>query len=273
VNSRRWQGFLIVFLAATALSAMAQESAPTPAPEASPADAASRNDALRARINFPAVTALSAMAQESAPAPQESPADAELRNDALRARISTLYGPAGLIIVPHSYVTTQRRTLVGTYIARDVSASANYGLLRGVDVGAAYVNPDDGDGEVLANAKVNIVPSNFGRFQLGLGVIDLLDMLDQTFYIMASAEWGMSEAARAKGRVLRLHLGYGTGLFDDSLIGGGEYLLTRRLAVIGEYDGDRVNAALRYIRDEGFRMQIGLASSRLFFSTAYAFAP
>jgi hypothetical protein len=174
--------------------------------------------------------------------------------------------------VPHAYAATPKRLVVGTYIARDVSASANYGILRGLDVGAAYVNPDDGDGEVLANAKFNVVPSNFGRVELGLGFVDLFDMLDQSFYIMASAEWLPKQLERHVTG-LRLHLGYGTGLFDDSLLGGGEFLLSRRLAAIAEYDGSHVNAALRYIRDEGFRMQLGLARSRLFFSTAYAFTP
>jgi hypothetical protein len=194
-------------------------------------------------------------------------------NDILRARINTLYGPAGLISVPNAYVATQSRFVLGTFFGRDKSVSANYGIIRNVDIGAAYLDPSSGDDKVLANAKVNVVPGNFKYVQLGLGVIDAFNDLDASVYIMASGEWIRPDFLEKTGSLgLRLHLGYGSGVFNDSVLGGAELLFNRKISLIGEYNGHQFNGALRYIHDEALRLQAGVFRSRLFFNASYAFS-
>jgi hypothetical protein len=193
-------------------------------------------------------------------------------NDILRARVNTLYGPNGLVTIPNAYVATQSRIVLGTFFGRDKSVSANYGIIRNVDIGATYLDPSEGNDKVLANAKVNVVPGNIKYVQLGLGVIDLFNDLDQTFYIMASGEWIRPNFLERTGSPgLRLHLGYGSGLFNDSVLGGAEFLFNRKISLLGEYNGHTVNGALRYIRDEALRLQAGVMRSRLFFDASYAF--
>jgi hypothetical protein len=215
-----------------------------------------------------------AMAQQapSDPAPPPSLA-AGATNDVTRARVNTIYGPAGLIAIPNAYTATQNRLVLGTFFGKDKSVSANYGLIRGVDVGATYVDRSSGNDRVLGNAKVNIVPGNFKHFELGLGVIDLADQIDQTFYVVVSGEWmkpGVLEKSGASG--VRLHLGYGSGLFNGTAIGGGEVVFTRKFSALAEYDGHRVNGAVRYVHDQALRLQAGIYRSHLFFDACYGFS-
>jgi hypothetical protein len=215
---------------------------------------------------------LPAEAQQEGAAQTES--EERQTNDILRARVNTTLGPAGLIRVPHAYVATRNRVLLGAHLGHDDSVTGNYGLVRSIDVGASYVETDGGDDDILLNGKVNIMPGNFKHFELGLGIVDLLDNLDQTFYFMVSWE-KVSPDWLTKNRFLgmRLHAGFGSGVYSDNIIGGGEFLLSRRISVIGEFDGSKVNAALRYIPDESLRMQVGLEKNGIFFSTTYGFTP
>jgi hypothetical protein len=191
----------------------------------------------------------------------------------LRPRVNTLYGPSGLITVPNAYVATQGQIVLGTLFGRDKSASANYGVIRALEVGAAYLDRSEGDDKVLANAKVNFVPGNFKHVELGLGIADAFDDLDQSFYVVASGEWVRPDFLTKRGGSLglRVHAGYGSGLFNGTFIGGAELLFNRRFSLLGEYNGHTVNGAVRYIHDQALRMQAGVMRSRLFFDASYGF--
>ncbi|MCW5936415.1 MAG: hypothetical protein KIT11_03805 [Fimbriimonadaceae bacterium] len=193
---------------------------------------------------------------------------------ALRSRFTTVYGPSGLINVPSAYVTPQGRLMVGVTLGQDRSAVANYGLIPGIEVGGAYYElTGKTEGEVLANGKVNIVPANFRNVEIGVGVIDVADRLDATFYAVASAQIITPPSVEDQFQGVRVHAGYGSGLFREKLIGGAELLLTPRLSVIGEYDGTDGNFALRYLPNDTVRAQIGVRSKRIFFTLATAISP
>ena len=188
----------------------------------------------------------------------------------LSARMNTLYGPAGLITVPTAYVTRHNDVLTGMTIGKNNSFSGNYGVMQGIEIGAAYLDRQGASNKTLVNAKVNIIPENFKSFELGIGIIDATDDLDRTYYIVASADWVTPETLRRRVIGTRVHAGYGTGFFDRTLIGGAEFVFNPKLSAVGEYNGDRLNAALRYVSDESFRMQAGFQQSHLFASTSYA---
>lgn len=197
--------------------------------------------------------------------------DAALQNDILRARMNTFYGPAGLITVPYAYVTTSNRVVVGTTFGKDKSVSGNYGIVRSVEVGVSYIEPENLKGKVFGNAKVHIVPANFKNFELGVGVIDVGDARRRTFYGVVSADWATPEVLEQYAVGIRLHAGAGTGFFREKFIGGAEILMNDRVSLVVEYNGVDTNAAIRYVRDEGFRMQAGLLRKGVFFGMSYAF--
>jgi hypothetical protein len=66
-----------------------------------------------------------------------------------------------------------------------------------------------------------------------------------------------------------LHLGYGTGIYRDKVIGGGEVFLGNRFSVVAEYNGVDTNAALRYVHDDALRLQLGTQAKVIYFSTTY----
>jgi hypothetical protein len=63
---------------------------------------------------------------------------------------------------------------------------------------------------------------------------------------------------------LRLHIGYGTGIYRDKVIGGGEVFLGNRFSVVAEYNG-----VLRYVHDDALRLQLGTHAKVIYFSTTY----
>jgi len=199
------------------------------------------------------------------------PASAQ-ENDALRASVTTLFGPTGLITVPNAYAIAHKRGLVGTHFGPDKSVTADYGLINGVEVGTSW---QDSGNDLFFNAKINIVPSNFKGFELGLGVIDIADFQKRTFYGIASAEIGVPSAADINKNfvALRVHGGFGSGLYKEDFIGGLELLFNRKLSIIGEYNGNEVNAGVRYVHDEALRLQAGVQRHGLFFTACYAFNP
>lgn len=197
--------------------------------------------------------------------------DSTLQNDILRARMNTFYGPSGLITVPHAYVAANNRVVVGTTFGKDKSISGNYGIVRSVEVGVSYTEPDNLKGKVFGNAKVHIIPANFKNFDLGVGVIDVGDARKRTFYGVVSADWATPEILEQYAVGIRLHAGAGNGFFREKFIGGAEILMNDRVSLIVEYNGVDTNAALRYARDEGFRMQAGFLRKGAFFGMSYAF--
>lgn len=187
----------------------------------------------------------------------------------LRGHMNTLYGPVGLITVPTAYVTSTHTVDFGMDFAKDKSVTGNYGIVSGVDVGAAFIDRDGGSGRTFGNAKVNIIPANFKGFELGIGVIDVADTWDRTSYAIASADFATPEYLEKHVIGVRLHAGFGNGLFREKLIGGAELVLNKKFAVIGEYNGFDTNIALRYVHDKAFRIQAGVQGHSIFAGTTY----
>lgn len=188
-------------------------------------------------------------------------------------RMNTLLGPTGLITVPTAYVAPNDQAQWGMTVAEDfTSVSGTYGLADYLEVGAAWLDADAADSELIVHAKLNVVPANLGWFQLGLGVVDPFDALDDTYYIVASSDLlNPPREVQDDSIALRVHLGYGNGYFGENPIGGGELFLTPQFSVVGEYNGDSTNWAARYSHsDQRFRLQLGILDSDFFVGSTYA---
>ena len=187
-------------------------------------------------------------------------------DSAVSSRMNTAFGPTGLITVPTAYVTPKGEAQIGAFFGRDSdSASVNYGLISGLEVGAAYLSSSDD--EIIANVKANIIPSNWDRVQIGVGLMDVLDQVEDTFYAIVSTDLlAPPSALEDDATFLRLHVGYGAGAFDDEIIGGAELFLNSKWAVLAEWNGDELGAAIRYCHDTPFRAQAGMYDERFFAS-------
>lgn len=184
--------------------------------------------------------------------------------------MNTTFGPTGLITTPTAFVTPKGHVNFGSHFARDTRGpSANWGITEGVEVGGTYVDRSSGSNKFIGNAKVHIVPANFTWFDLGIGVIDAAKAIDQTFYFVGTASLRVPEALEGDAIGLRVHAGVGTGMFQEKIFGGAEVFVTRRIALIGEWDTRDFNAAIRYVHDDSFRVQAGLQNTNFFLSATY----
>ena len=197
-------------------------------------------------------------------------AQVEPRGENPAIRFNTLCGSTGLITVPTSTTTRHERFQLGTAFGKDIrTVSLNWGIFPSIEVGGVFVDQQGEDNKVLGTAKVTIIPKNFEWLELGFGTIDPFNAIKRTAYGIASVN--VKVPARAEEQVvgLRLHLGYGTGIFRDKVIGGGEIFLGERFSVVAEYNGVDANAALRYVHDESLRLQLGTQGKVLYFGTTY----
>lgn len=215
-------------------------------------------------------TRLTGLFAPAAPRPQDdTPPAVEAGMDELRTRFTTLYGPVGLLTVPTAYVAAPETLLFGMTSGRNFKTAAfDYGIARSFNVGAVFADQEGANMKVLGNAKVNIVPQNFRNFELGIGVIDFADAINASVYIMASLDYA-TQTILERSIGLRLHAGFGTGLFRDKLIAGTELVLNRRFSIAGEYNGININAALRYAHDANFGFQLGFQNTDIFVNASY----
>jgi len=197
-------------------------------------------------------------------------AQVEPRGENPAIRVNTLLGSTGLITVPTSTTTRVGRFQLGTAFGHNVrTVSLNWGVFEGIEVGGTVVDRTNADNKVIATAKVTIIPQNFDWLELGFGTIDPFDAIEQTAYGIASVNVRVPTEGGEKAVRLRLHLGYGTGMFRQKLIGGAEVFLDKHFSAIVEYNGVDTNAALRYVHDESLRLQLGTQAKVIYFSATY----
>lgn len=189
---------------------------------------------------------------------------------ALPSRTSTILGPTGLFSVPTADVLSARKFQVGTHFGRDLSTVAvNAGIANFVEVGVSYLDRDTADNRTIANAKIQFIPTGFENLKIGVGVIDITKAVERSGYMMLSTRAKVPPEAEDTVSQIILHVGYGTGLFREKIIGGAEGVLNPHWRLVLEYDGDNLNGGLRYSHDEYLRLQAGVLRNQLFFSAGY----
>jgi len=182
--------------------------------------------------------------------------------------MNTLYGPTGLINVPTANTAERGVVGFGAGFAKDFRGpTANWGVVDSIEVGGAFLDRTGADSKAIANAKVKIVPSNFNWFDVGVGVIDVADAINQTFYVVGSAAIVPPNFSPDNAFAARIHAGVGTGLFSEKLFAGGEIFLNNKTALVGEWDSKNFNAAFRFRHMEMFAIQAGVANKGLFLSS------
>jgi hypothetical protein len=160
---------------------------------------------------------------------------------------SSLLGPTGLLLIPTADSLGATQWNVGgswlTSDTEDVAALyANVGLgIKGLEVGASWVNPEDADAEVLVNAKFLLPQPVPLKLSLAVGVIDITDQVDSTPYVVFSHMIGGGVVLREGAfSAPQVHVGIGGGQLDG-IFGGISAKLSDRFDVMAEYDGDNLN--------------------------------
>jgi hypothetical protein len=182
-------------------------------------------------------------------------------------RVPNFLGATGLLLIPSAYVPRDRQADAGrscasplpvTAFVAGISDSVVGGVVAGIrnrlELSVAGV---DSEGEfadersgVLANAKLSLVKETLTLPAFSVGVIDAFDTLDQhpSWYVVASKYLipYFVQAVSGQDLALKLHLGFGGGIYNEELFAGAELFFRAPLAVMAEYASGELNIGGRY---------------------------
>lgn len=177
--------------------------------------------------------------------------------------IPSFRGYTGLMIVPSADALGRGEWNAGIFFEDVASGTvndivANYGISQGFEVGInRFKRDDDSDDHTLINAKYRFMPETSSRPAFAAGIADAIDEIDTTVYIVASKSFGC--AIRTwEGETLspRFHVGLGGGALSG-IFGGVSAYVGNRIEVMGEWDGDKVNAGARWRVTPQFTVHAG----------------
>jgi Exopolysaccharide biosynthesis protein YbjH len=178
-------------------------------------------------------------------------------------------GSTGLFRVPDADVAGDRTYGVHVHGTNDFTTyGVNFGLTKGLEAGLTVFDPDGGSTRLFGNAKYQFVHETGKSPAIAVGVVDIADTIDISGYGIVSKGIGTLEAG-GRGLSLRGHVGYGTGLFRDNIIGGVDLGFRDNVLLIAEYDGDDVNGGARLSLGRGVRVDVGVLQGKFGAGLAY----
>ncbi|PKK91915.1 MAG: hypothetical protein CVV64_00370 [Candidatus Wallbacteria bacterium HGW-Wallbacteria-1] len=192
----------------------------------------------------------------------------------------SVFGPSGLIYIPSPDTIEKQRFEVAlhseTYDARDINGqpsgetrmnlAGNYGITDNMEIGfekSFDTNELYGDPDIAITGKYVFEPSKMGTFTVG-GLLNTTTNAYNSLYMLygkSSAYFGFGTnfggAANRRNNFAR----YGGYSFSDLrpdsffILGGLSFNLGRTKAML-EYDGDTINAGMRYPINEQFALDL-----------------
>jgi hypothetical protein len=156
----------------------------------------------------------------------------------------TVFGPTGLLVTPTADTPGTAKIDLGGWFTDDLatSGSLNIGIGAGLEVNGAWVDPDGpAKGEGIVSAKWRFRQSSITRPAVAVGVMDLTDEFEITPYVVVQKEFKLA------GSGISAHGGFArAGSLLDGSFAGAEATLASKYKVMAEYDGDDVNAGVRF---------------------------
>ena len=174
---------------------------------------------------------------------------------------TTSKGQSGLINIPSAYVLRNGHGGIGYFnVQNGDSFAGNISLLSNVELSYSHWRLNGQNDKNLYGFKIALAQEEFLKPAISIGVEDLSDDLDRSFYIVTSKQfpWG-----------LRSHIGLKGGSESNGLFYGleKEIRLTRNymdaksfipvVNIMIEYDGQHFNYGAYIRSSRGLRFDIG----------------
>jgi hypothetical protein len=168
---------------------------------------------------------------------------------AAEARVPGFLGPTGLLQTPSAYVLRNREA--SAHFGGDADFAAG-GVAAGIGGRLeAGVTLREGGGGAWVNAKANVLPETLLRPALSVGIVDAFDASRASGYVVASKyviPYFVEALTGRTGFAIKLHIGYGGGIYGHDVFAGTELILDNGLSGIAELSGGRANLGVRWLR-------------------------
>jgi hypothetical protein len=167
-------------------------------------------------------------------------------------RVPNFLGTTGLLLAPSAYLQRDRHLSAHVDGASDfVGGGVVLGVRNRLEIGISGVDADEeGASGVLVSAKLGLIQETLKLPALSVGVVDGFDALDQgpSGYVVASKTviGYFVQAMTGQDVALKLHLGFGGGIYNNELFAGAELFLRGPLSGMAEYANGEVNLGGRY---------------------------
>ena len=172
----------------------------------------------------------------------------------------SLLGPTGLLFTPTSETLKTGQANASISIVNDADEAAygfNVGVSNNLEVGFTRLWSND----TIINAKYNLTREDAKKVGVSLGVIDVTDQLNSTFYVVGSKGLEVSDLYGIDN--FRVNLGISSGDSDagvplDGLFGGISFTVAKSVTLMLEGDGDSLNFGARAKLGRNFDVTAGV---------------
>jgi hypothetical protein len=167
----------------------------------------------------------------------------------------TVLGPSGLLTTPNADTEGMADLLFSGWYVADGGQSATLtgGAGDGGEANITWVNPDAGGDELIFSSKWRFRHTSATQPAIAIGIIDVTDRMELTPYIVVQKGFDLA------GFGVTASAGYAKpDSLLDGFFGGADVTLADRLHLLGEYDGNDVNAGVRLPLGDDLEITAGM---------------
>lgn len=178
----------------------------------------------------------------------------------------TLFGPTGLLRTPNADVLQPTGMEFGLNWdnSHATVAAMTAGVIRNVEISPAYVWPTGGENATIISGKWHVWDETAKRPAVAVGLFDVGDQYNRSLYGVAQKDFNVGETP------VQVSAGWGEHRsLVDGFFAGASLSLGRGYTALVEYDGNDVNAGLRWPCGRHFTATVGSVSNDLYLAAAY----
>ena len=193
------------------------------------------------------------------------------------------YGFTGLVRTPTALISTPQK-LTGSAHQVEFDGDhhgvygATFGLMPSLEIGAARVEDVLQDTPLPTYATETVVnvkyEANIGGLfnnpmapKMAIGIFDIGDQINRTNYVVLSRSIGLAQGSVSPLPQASVHIGYASAEREpaalDGIFGGIDFVAAQDTLAQIEYDGEDINAALRYYPASWISLDAGMLNSEL----------
>jgi hypothetical protein len=193
---------------------------------------------------------------------------------------SSWFGNVGMIVTPTASTPPAGAATVGYHwVDRSLGstnvACINFGATDWLELGGAWMDTP-GATDTYANVKIRLPIAQWlnseGMPDLAVGAVDLTDEFNRALYFVVSKSFPLNAAVSGSPRI-SLHAGFADNELNagalDGFFAGLEFNVNNFGLVQAEYDGDSLNADLRYNITKNLSLDLGVLDGDLGLGATY----